>query len=1639
MAPAQVPQRFVRLVLYRKAPARGHGVTGRTFGLEGNCPQRLRLVIEPKIEGSNLDGDEQTASIRVANPLPYTADADVSYLLADYFGAPVEQKTETVHIEPHKVWTGSIKFTARGAQRAYQLDVKTRPEAGFKFPFPRPVDWLEFNEYTRVEFLPNLSDPLTAWNHFRIDLASDKSSDRKAILLDGDKWQAAPLKLRRVPKTLPADLVFAPCRVPDGVNDLPKGQFGWWYRTKFRLPDWMPAKDVFLTLRAGSEATVFLNGKRIDCCIGRIIGNRDVGVIEVPQADLAGALKAEGENELVLCLRDAISLVNDAFVDQYGPSADDTPIQDNLDRYGTFYHAVGVEKVTLRTAPAMRVKESLIIPDVEKKQLRVFTRLRNEDSRPHKVMLAFQVEQLGKPVKAPIPEQTVTVEAGSVKDVPLDGEAGELAEYTFAKPVLARLTTTLSEDGKPIDRLDQRFGYRSVRVQGTGILLNAQQWKPYGASFHRSEMTLEGMDCARVMRATYDRPSRSEERDYFDEIGIFQYPAMEVIWNTAAWKLLNNEKYWADAKQAVIDKIWECGSHPCVIGWELSNESYHYAPYETGKEAQDKLGRRIDEVVHALRAATWLGWWCIADGDENCGDRLDFCSFHYLNHTRRACDFGQGRGCICPEPDQGVSFFPPDGHYLNGAGQAPVKGTKLHQNPDWVFGSTACGDTECYDTVGDPIGTVKDLGDCGIVSAAYQNSDAAALNWERFSIQAYRDMEGFTGGTYWRPMLGVVAQDVDLVMPEQEVRYYSGALFSKRINVHDDQYLPGRLDVQWQLLDPKGNVVSGKQFSEKTGTTFLGRYRIEFDLPTATERTVYTLDMRLRKDGKLWSHEQRRVEVWPAIPRAVPGPLSDALQIVLFDPNGKVAPILQQLGQNAKKIDAIDAASLAGAKTLIVGPDCVKPDMATARDALTEFASAGGRVLVLHQDDATLLPGNLNIQKPAWFSQCFVRASNHPVMKGLADLDFQMWQPDHLICRGAFMKPDKGNILTLVDSAHNHRDGHNVSWSEALEIYLGKGSILAVQLPLVEQFSREPMAAEMFKRMLEYLAGPVYRKTNGSLAVLAPVSEPVATRLNEVRAQVDFVGKLDASRPLTLIDLGASAGAIDTAAIKSYVDDGGTLILHRARPEHSAALEALLGKKVRIDLQPYLTWDDRQIIDRRGGLLEGLGNMDLYWRTEVPGEGLDSHWQVSMGPAKGTERNGTIYVVNVDGVDDYLFPGGLVEVKVGKGRVIVDQLKWELSAENMLCGSPTRAISTLLTNLGVLQRLPLPKPTLPPGVTYETIDLAKFVNRAFKDPKAGSNTGWLDWGPDQDLSEFPTGDIYSSGVPFHVTGGDKNCIVLRAKSYWIHCLGDYPRSVTIPVGKKNVAGMWFLFTGGWTGGAAPYLWREIRYTDGSQEVIALNDTNCADWNFGHEDFPKEEYTTTTVAWKGACKSVPVTRVYKTLWVNPHPEKEIKEVVLTERDLKDDQCRFVAHLGMTAAILPPVKQPSTAQAGRDEAKSRQLLQEALKLLADGKTADAAARLQAAVQADDQNNAAWKEWTDLAARSPKPNEALAVANKWVAAMPNSYPARNGLGDLLEKQGKLKEALAQYDKSLQIEWNQPPILQAKIRVEKALQNNK
>ncbi len=1607
---------FLRLVLYRQEPVCGRTPAGQTYGAKfGGL--RLRVVAEPQFIGSGEDGAEHEARIQIANPLPYAVDVEIDWTLADYFGKPVAAAVEPAHIAPHATVVISRRFVAQGDAQAYQLDVRTRPAQGFQVPVPRPVEMLELNDFTRVALLPALPGPLEAWNHVRMEMKNDRTGDRMWVSLNGE-WQRGDLNGRRVPEAVPPTIAYVPCRIPESSfhTALPKDVFGRWYRKSFRVPDGMRGKNLVLDIGyAKCEGTIFVNGQRVGYGVGG----------ELPlRTDITRAVKQDADNEIVICIRGGIALVGPDFVDRFDPE-NWSEREGKREVYGSGTAGAFLGPVALRTMPAVRARQILVLPDVANGKLRILTRVENQSAEPRTLELRYRAEQRGRVVaSAGIPTRRVDLKPGEMREVEAVGSGRGLAEYTSVTPVLGKLVVEVVENGKVLDELGQRFGYRTVAIRGERIFLNGRPMNFLGSGpFFMLQDAMERESGTDISRCFGPDPVQ-DGAEACDEVGRFHY--LNVGEGSGQpWEKLRSDKFWKSAADTAIELQWEEGSRPGAILWNIWNESYHYAVYATGIEGRDLLAQRLYSVAKALRPVVTPDYWVMSDGDEELGGLLPFCSFHYLNHGGglaagywRNPSHG-GYAGLQPGKDSVTAYWP-DSFYMTGAARPPKKGTIITgPTPDWAYGSTAAGDTETFWYTGiiNGLGNCKYLGDTVALGTAARYT-SRGWAWEKTALDAYRDVEmAFIGGLYWHGFQNMIVQDVTFSMPQQEVRHFAGTRFERRVNIHDDDYAPGSLEFSWELRSPQGQVLdSGKQRMQSS-TAYLKRTQVAFDVPRVERRTRLTLDMQLRKNGRLRTHEERIVEAWP-----VPAKAAGAAQpIALFDPSGRARPVLEKLGQSVKVVSALTPAGIADSRVLVVGPDCAASEMPAERKTLLDFMSQGGRILILQQQEAGFLPVDTYFENRLYSSQGFVRTGDHPVMKGLQDLDFQVWNPGHLMARGAYRKPPTGNVLTLVDCG---QDG-SMAWTPLFEVFAGSGSMVVCQLPMLTALDSEPMCAELWGRLLAYLAQPVYRQADRRLAVLDGASAPVLARLKQIRADHDVIGAPDARHPVTLLEMNQADLGSRTEAISAYVKNGGTLILHRVRPEHQAWLTALIGRPVEVGIQPYRGWVDRQILDRRTGLVEGLNNLDFYWRRVVEGESGDSSSQVSAGVKEG--RGQVEYVVRVAEAADYLFPGGLVEVPVGQGRVIVDQVKWETSEDGLGCGSAKRIVATMLTNLGIIQRPPVPRAVLPRNVKYVPIDLSAVANRGLVDKVSGDGEGWLEWGPGADLSAFPTGDITLGGVPFSVPTGDKNAIMLRVSPDSVKALAGYPARVTIPVNASKVAGLWFLHTGGWAYGDAPFGFREIRYADGSREIITLNGANMADWNYGRDQFPDEEGTTTTVAWKGSNQVYACTRVYKTLWVNPHPGKDIKEVVLSTEGLPQKQWRVIPHLGLTVAVL------TEGTATRDPVRAASLLKAAEVLAADGRPKDAVASLEAAVTADDQNISAWQTWVTLLIKDGNATAVRNVCERWMAAMPASYVACNVLADYLDKQGQTEEALRLYRRSLDIEWNQPPALQAIQRLEK------
>ena len=110
-----------------------------------------------------------------------------------------------------------------------------------------------------------------------------------------------------------------------------------------------------------------------------------------------------------------------------------------------------------------------------------------------------------------------------------------------------------------------------------------------------------------------------------------------------------------------------------------------------------------------------------------------------------------------------------------------------------------------------------------------------------------------------------------------------------------------------------------------------------------------------------------------------------------------------------------------------------------------------------------------------------------------------MWNDGHLICEQAYRRPVKEQSIRRW---WNAGEDASLIWTPLMEVYIGKGSILASQLAIVSHWKTEPMAAEMLLRMLAYLDQPVYRSPQTRLAIVGEASESVKNRLAEIRTNI---------------------------------------------------------------------------------------------------------------------------------------------------------------------------------------------------------------------------------------------------------------------------------------------------------------------------------------------------------------------------------------------------------------------------------------------------------------------------------------------------------------------------------------------------------
>jgi len=175
----------------------------------------------------------------------------------------------------------------------------------------------------------------------------------------------------------------------------------------------------------------------------------------------------------------------------------------------------------------------------------------------------------------------------------------------------------------------------------------------------------------------------------------------------------------------------------------------------------------------------------------------------------------------------------------------------------------------------------------------------------------------------------------------------------------------------------------------------------------------------------------------------------------------------------------------------------------------------------------------------------------------------------------------------------------------------------------------------------------------------------------------------------------------------------------------------------------------------------------------------------------------------------------------------------------------------------------------------------------------------------------------------------------------------------------------------------------------------------------------------------------VVSVFQMLWVNPKPEVPVKAV----RFSNPQKAACPILIAISAAVKPGKADLEAVAAAQTKAKT--WLAKGIAAMDAGKESEAKQALQQAIKEDPHFDAAHQRLCELCERMNDENATLAAYRGWAAAGARTPLPYNKIGAILEGRHDDLGALEAYTKSLEIEWNQPPIIEAKSRLMLRLKN--
>ncbi len=1140
------------------------------------------------------------------------------------------------------------------------------------------------------------------------------------------------------------------------------------------------------------------------------------------------------------------------------------------------------DHVRLKILPTVHVSDVFVKPSVRSKSVSARVTVRNADTRDFKGRLVARIMDGEKEVGR-LPAMDVSIPAGKesvFESSPYSAENLTMwwpvtfrpAAVGNAKPKLYHMMVTLSDERSHAVHDERvRFGYRELWIDGTRFNLNGVPMILFGTGAHYGEGSLDPKKFyplvlqtgARIVRL-HGVPRMEEWYDVADELGVLVKDE-SAIFGSHQHFAVGEPVFWKNCEDHLRAWIRRDRNHPSVVIWSLSNEM-----------GLDGLGKITDpemqKLYRAMRAEDdTRPMEAEADGDISgispiinihCWWDYQKPMFPEDNYWLEKTPVKMGYRSFSNQSLRGkplyIGEFSPD--YTDNQDQgAIVAGDRVY---DWdhdrrygVYGEITRGRIEGYRWTG-----VAGIGP-----------------WTVFETGPIPSPYSEQHRLGYRP-LAVFLRDV-------HEHFFGGQTYPLRAMVLNDSADRKDLLVRWELtMEGQAQPVRGEQRFNLDPAEHR-RFEINVSVPQVSRRTPsrFTVELRDgdivadRLDKTVWAFPSTRKESWPT-----------GVKVFLYEPSGtRTAAALEKLGVPFARLTQKELSQIRTPGVLVIGANQPNAKRAQWLRAASQFVDAGGVVVCLEQNRAEWVPG-LSYFDQGPHAINFVRSTGHPIWTmdwPIADPDLRWWQGGLAVTSEMMAKPTQGAFRILADGGIANKG------TSLLEIPSGRGCWIVSQLGLVTRFNVEPLAGEILRRTLRYAVDR--GESNKSLSTVGVYADgDLLTWLTERGASVRELSAISSESlagcsavllhgPVFEPLLAKSPEPI-IAALRQFAQNGGVVYLK----DLSLASEILLSKLV-----PGIAWEPgwghkALIMGRGDGMLSGLSGSDLRWCDDGPDTAVYNIEYLGRTAFKIPEAKPLTQ------------PAFVQEVKLGKGRLVIDQIDWLRTRTS----KARRVGETLLTNLGMSGTWQQGQVANPED--FFTVDLGPFVNRSLRDdtPNDGKG-GWTDQGHN-DLRVLPTGDQVFCGVPFHVVERDGGQAIMLAGRKFQQGLVREVKG--IPVNRK-AAGLVFLHGCAWSGGI---VWRYgIHYADGTQVQVPVKyGVHVNNWWSDNTD----DLAEAKAAWTGNNALHAVT-LYAQEWVNPHPEK-----IITSLDIVSEVQAIPFVIAITGRTkLPPKTAARNITAGKVE--------------------------------------------------------------------------------------------------------------------------